>query len=250
MDALSRQLRRPVNWGFPIIFAGNTLEHSEVTLLKRAAQKSVAAILEHHTLLSRSLLLLHCAACEDPSKILNSAPGVHRQSPDEPLKALAARLQECLRFRKSSIPCGDVAERAQNEEQDLLLVVIPKLVMTHKHQLETLARLVAQLLREYAVFVCWMGDRHSFLPLQLPAQVAGSEREQQGGHFGLSLPTILMSCLAPRSPQRGDSQHKFDAFECLSAFFDKLSQQAGSTGADRIVRKHFVSQGQGSDALM
>ncbi|KAL8428029.1 hypothetical protein Efla_006935 [Eimeria flavescens] len=212
---------------------GKTLENSELTLLKRAAQKPLAAVVEQHASLVGGLLLLHQAACRAKSSMDGHALDLERDASKELVQSLAARLLQCCRQQGRQIAVA-------KDDDDLLLTVIPKLVRCHKAQLETLARLVAQLLREYAAFVSWMGDKSSFLPVQLQTLGTGNKEEQQRGSLS-SLPSILASSFTPTIPQRRTTDGKLDAFECLSTFLEKLSRQMEAT-ASRPMRKPLMER--------
>lgn len=188
----------------------------------------------------RILLLLHGAATHATSTLTTTASEVQQAAPDESVRALAARLLQCCRFCGSSLLGIEGADGVQQESGDLLLHLIPKLLMSHKERLETLARLVAQLMREYAAFVCWMGDKESFLPVKLHAHRTGSKKEQ-GGIQGPLLPSILASFLSSPMSQGAGGPPKLDAFECLSTFLEKLSNQAEPPAANRPMRKPLVS---------
>lgn len=221
---------------------GNTLDVSEVTLLRRAAQKPLVALLEQHASLVHALLYLHRAASRASSAPSTAAEASQQGTHEHIIEALATRLRQCCHLPASSDSSGDAADGVKDEGDDLLLKVIPRLVANHKPRLETLARLVAQLLREYAAFICWMGDRRSFLPVQLHLQGTGSKKEQQAASQTSTLPAILATCLPSSRPQEGSGSSKLDAFSCLSTFLEKLSYQAGSPADNRPIRKHLLQR--------
>lgn len=222
---------------------GKTLDSSELTLLKRAAQKPLVSILEQQSSLVRMLLLLHSAASRASSILHSATPQVQSGAPEDLIGALTARLLRCCHVCGYPPSSGERADRVQPEGKDLLLTVIPKLVMSHKARLETLARLVAQLLREYAAFICWMGDKKSFLPVQLHMHGGtGSKKEQHGGTQELSVPSILVSCLPSPTAYGEDGTPKLDAFKCLSTFLEKLAHQAEPPVASRPMGKHLLER--------
>ncbi|KAL8272166.1 hypothetical protein Esti_003894 [Eimeria stiedai] len=220
-------------------YIGKTLDSSELTLLKRAAQKPLAAVVEQHACLVNALLLLHRAASRAKTAA-NEASSARLGSSEGGVDSMAERLLQCCHVRMRAPMHADGSDADTHDEEDLLLPVIVKLVKNHQGRLETLARLVAQLLREYAAFVCWMGDKETFLPVQLHTVATGNRQNEQQGAV-CSLPAVLAPCLPQAPPQRGKVAAKLDAFECLSAFLEKLSHQAEPTSA-RTARAHLVER--------
>ncbi|XP_026192183.1 uncharacterized protein LOC34623456 [Cyclospora cayetanensis] len=235
---------------------GKPLDASELALLKRAAQKPLAALLEQQASLVRVLLLLHRAASLAASPGFRDAAGRKQEAAEEknprgnPVRAVAVRLLQCCRCSWDDDAPSCLEERegelqqqqkkksegmaSQEETADLLLSVIPKLLVSLKERLETLSRLVAQLLREYAAFVCWMGDSESFLPIEglLPSKT-DCKHPSPGGLQSPPLPSFLAAVILPsvqevqqQAPSKlgpGKVPPKMDAFERLSAFLEKVS---------------------------
>ncbi|KAL8451925.1 hypothetical protein Emag_002577 [Eimeria magna] len=218
-------------------YIGKTLESSELTLLKRAAQKPLAVVVEQHACLVKALLSLHRAASCAKAAANEAAPAQRRNS-EVAVESLAERLLQCCHECMRSPRRADVSDANAQDEEDLLLSVIPKLVKDHQGRIKMLARLVAQLLREYAGFVCWMGDKETFLPVQLHSVATGNRQSEQRGAVS-SLPAVLAPCLPQAPPQRGKVAAKLDAFECLNAFLEKLSHQVEPTSA-RTRKTHSV----------
>lgn len=216
---------------------GKPIEGSELTLLRRASQKSLAVLLEQQASLVRVLLLLHRAASCASSNISATGSAEPQVGAENPALALAARLLRschCAGETASGVKRGRSTE---GERTDALFDAIPKLVKSHRARLETLARQVAQLLREYAAFVCWMGDKDSFLPVQLHDRQTGSKKEQQGTHQGAAPPAFLGAFLSSATLHETGFPPKLDAFECLNGFFEKLIHHAEPVATDKPMRK-------------
>ncbi|CDJ58425.1 hypothetical protein, conserved [Eimeria maxima] len=242
---------------------GRPLDTTELALLKRASQKPLVAVLEQEVSLVHMLLLLHRAAMWAATSGSSGMQTVEQQQEavQDPTKALAARLLQCCytsgSSNRSSRGGSDTAEgetataadepsspKGQHEAEtcDLLLSVIPKLVMNHHGRLKALTRLSAQLLREYAAFVCWLGDRSSFLPLQLNLHAASSKQETPWVPQGPSLPSVLAATLPSTVAKGGKSHAKPDAFERLYSFLEELEKHADSNVAPRPTRKHLLER--------
>ncbi|KAL8433735.1 hypothetical protein ACSSS7_003673 [Eimeria intestinalis] len=220
-------------------YIGKTLESSELTLLKRAAQKPLFAVVEQHACLVRALLLLHQAAFRAKAAA-NEAPRAQLGISEGEVDSLVERLLQCCHVRMRAPVHADGSGANTKDEEDMLLSVIPKLVEIHQGRLQMLARLVAQLLREYAAFVCWMGDKETFLPLPLHTGATGNRQNEQRG-VASSLPAVLAPCLPQAPSQKGKVAAKLDAFECLSAFLEKLSHHAEPASA-RAARTHLMEK--------